>query len=89
MLIANLIDLDDFSGKLRELGVALPVGAQAELVSEVLSDWLNDATREDIAGFERLSMELGAREMMLPSVVVLLEQAHDCIDTRLTSIMSM
>ncbi|GGB96279.1 hypothetical protein GCM10011352_22970 [Marinobacterium zhoushanense] len=81
MMIAELFDLEDFAGRLRELGLALPVGADEALVKTELEEWLSDASGEEAAAFERLASELEAKfgGMMLPCVVSLIADGRGCI----------
>ena len=44
MMYADLIDLEDFSDRLRALGVVLPVGADEQLIALVLEAWLAGAS---------------------------------------------
>ncbi|MBV1790437.1 hypothetical protein KQ940_20455 [Marinobacterium sp. D7] len=81
MMIAELFDLEDFAGYLRELGLALPVGADEALVRTELEEWLSNASGEGLAAFERLATELEAKYegVMLPCVVALIAHGRDCI----------
>lgn len=81
MMLADLIDLEDFASRLRELGLALPVGADVATVRAELERWLGEASSEGLAAFERLASELEANAggMMLPDVVDLIEHGRGLI----------
>ncbi|KEA63778.1 hypothetical protein ADIMK_2080 [Marinobacterium lacunae] len=82
MMIAELIDLEDFTDRLRELGLALPVGADATAVKAELEDWLGDASSEELNAFERMVATLEAKSggMMLPIVVALIAHGRGLIE---------
>lgn len=44
MMYADLIDLEDFSERLRGLGVSVPSGADQQLVALTLENWLDKAS---------------------------------------------
>lgn len=81
MMFADLIDLEDFADRLRELGLALPVGADEALVAQELDSWLGEASRTGLAAVEQMIVELEqqSRGLMLPSVEVLVNNARERI----------
>jgi len=84
MMIAELIDLEDFADRLRKLGLALPAGADEAVIGVELEDWLGDASDDELSAFERTvsTLEVQSEGMMLPSVVALIERGRGCIDDR-------
>jgi len=81
MMFADLIDLEDFADRLRELGLALPVGADETLVARELDDWLGDASQTALLAVEQMIVELEqqSRGLMLPSVEALVQSARERI----------
>jgi len=88
MMYADLIDLEDFSDRLRELGVALPARADEQLIALEFEAWLEDASDDEKRSVERLFGELNQEPgLMLPTVAALVYCSRDCmarnrIDTR-------
>lgn len=82
MMFADLIDLDDFSDRLRGLGLEIPAGADAELIERELINWIDEAPqsgRETIA--KMLSdLEQESQGLMLPSVAAIVNSARARIE---------
>ncbi|MBS97689.1 MAG: hypothetical protein CMI01_03305 [Oceanospirillaceae bacterium] len=78
MMFADLIDLEDFANRLRELGLALPVGADAALIENELQDWLEGAPQDGLAAVKQMVSELEreSRGLMLPSVAAMVENVR-------------
>lgn len=81
MMIAELVDLEEFADHLRELGLALPVGADESVVKAELETWLDIASADELCAFERVASELEAESggMILPSVTALIAQGRSSI----------
>jgi hypothetical protein len=81
MMFADLIDLEDFADRLRELGLALPVGADETLVARELEGWLEEASQSGLAAIEQMIAELEqqSRGLMLPSVEAMVHHARERI----------
>jgi hypothetical protein len=80
MMHADLIDLEDFSERLRGLGVTVPSGADQQLVALTLESWLDKASFNEKRSADRLLGELeDVRGLMLPSVSALVHCGRACI----------
>lgn len=77
MMFADLVDLQDLSDKLKELGVVVPQGATQQKITELLKVWLNSASQEEMAQFETLVTELRSADdgLVLPAVLEVLQDA--------------
>ncbi|SDH78832.1 hypothetical protein SAMN04488136_12942 [Vibrio xiamenensis] len=72
MMYANLVDLEDFSAKLIELGVEVAPRADFEQVQQALSCWLQKASSEQLTAFDRANRELADNAEVLPQVAQLM-----------------
>jgi hypothetical protein len=80
MMYADLIDLDDFTDRLREQGVALPAGADTQLIALELEAWLDDASDAEKNAVEKLFGELAQEPgLMLPTVAALVHRGRACM----------
>lgn len=81
MMFADLIDLEDFANRLRELGLALPVGADEALITQELNQWLAEASTSGLAAIERMIEELEQQSLglMLPGVEALVQHTKEQI----------
>lgn len=80
MMYADLIDLEDFSERLRGLGVTVPSGADQQQIALTLESWLDNASFKEKRSADRLLGELEeVRGMMLPSVSALVHCGRACI----------
>ncbi len=72
MMYANLVDLEDFSAKLIELGVEVAPRADFEQVQQALSRWLQKASSEQLTAFDHANRELADNAEVLPQVAQLM-----------------
>lgn len=72
MMYADLIDLEDFTERLTQLGLRLPAGANEQRVKSELDCWLHVASDEELAAFLQLSTDLSTHYELLPAVASLL-----------------
>ena len=80
MMYADLIDLEDFSERLRGLGISVPSGADQQQVALTLENWLNQASFDEKNSADRLLGELEeVRGLMLPTVSALVHCGRACI----------
>lgn len=80
MMYADLIDLEDFTERLRGLGVTVPSGADQQLVALTLENWLDKASFDEKRSADRLLGELEeVRGLMLPTVSALVHCGRACI----------
>jgi Ca2+-binding EF-hand superfamily protein len=72
MMFADLVDLEDLSNSLRELGIEVSNEATATVIGEVTSSWLNSATEDQKVDFQTLLAQLAdkiAEGHVLPDAV--------------------
>lgn len=80
MMYADLIDLEDFTERLRGLGITVPSGADQQAIALSLETWLEKASYGEKRSADRLLNELEQiKGMMLPSVSALIHCGRACI----------
>lgn len=82
MMFVDLVDLEDLSTALKELGIELPDGAASTEIGEVASSWLGDASEEQKGDLQVLLSQLAdktAEGHVLPDAVVVINQLNGLI----------
>ena len=78
MMFADLVDLDDFIDRLREVGLELSSGSDAAQVERQLESWIDHASRSEQMALRQLLAELERQSqgLMLPEVAIMVSSAR-------------
>ncbi|TCK02630.1 hypothetical protein [Marinobacterium mangrovicola] len=78
MMFADLIDLEDFASRLRELGIPVPAGADEAKVEGELETWIKEGSDEQRSALGGMLSELEKEfeGLMLPSVEEIVKNAQ-------------
>ena len=78
MMFADLIDLEDFASRLRELGVPVRAGADEAEVEGELEKWIRDGSDEQRSALGGMlsALEKEFEGLMLPSVEGIVKNAQ-------------
>lgn len=82
MMFADLVDLEDLSNSLKELGIELSNETTATDIGEVTSSWLRGATEDQKSDFQALLSQLAdktAEGHVLPEAVEVLSVLNELV----------
>ncbi|HSG03415.1 MAG TPA: hypothetical protein VLA39_06740 [Marinobacterium sp.] len=82
MMFADLVDIDDLIGQLKELGMTVSTTADPETVHSNLREWLAQATAEEIsqARISLTAFQAASEGLILPAAKELLETLLSDLD---------